>query len=145
MELITFKVFDTAIEAHILKNRLEDEDILCFIFDENIVTLNPLLNFAVGGIRLQINQKDFEKAKGILAEMNDQPYTDDTDAAITCPNCDSTQLYSDFKTMKDAKGAIAWFTAFLLGIFPLYSKSVYRCKECDTEFEKTKKNKAANP
>ena len=52
MELITVKVFDSGIEAHILKARLESENIPCFIFDENIVTLNPLFNFAVGGIKL---------------------------------------------------------------------------------------------
>ena len=136
MELITLKVFDTAIEAHILENKLEGEGIRCYIFDENIVTLNPLLNFAVGGIRLQVNKEDLEQAKAVLQEIDDQPYTDNTEQIITCPNCGSTKLYSDFKSMKDAKGVLAMITAFLFSVFPLYAKSVFKCKDCDTEFDK---------
>jgi hypothetical protein len=136
MELITLKVFDTAIEAHIIENKLDGEGIICYIFDENIVTLNPLLNFAVGGIRLQVNKEDLEKAKEVLAEIDNQPYTDNTDQLIKCPNCGSVKLYSDFKSMKDAKGFIAIVAAFLFSAFPLYAKSVFKCKECDTEFDK---------
>lgn len=136
MKLITLKVFDTAIEARILKNKLEGDGIVCFIFDENIVTLNPLLNFAVGGIRLQVNEEDFSKAKDILNEIDEQPFTNEHGDIIYCPSCGSSSLYSDFKSMKDAKGVIAIVTAFLLSSFPLYAKSVYKCKECDTEFEK---------
>lgn len=136
MELITLKVFDTAIEAHIFQNKLDGEGITCYIFDENIVTLDPLLNFAVGGIRLQVNKQDFEKAKEILADIDNQPYTDNADQLIECPNCGSTKLYSDYKSMKDAKGFIAMVTAFIFSAFPLYSKSVFKCKECSTEFDK---------
>lgn len=136
MELITLQVFDTAIEAHIIKNTLESEDIRCYIFDENIVTLNPMLNFAVGGIRLQVNKEDFERAKSILAEINDKPLTNDQEEIIKCPNCESTQLYTDFKSIKDPKGFFAMIIAFVFAIFPMYSKSVYKCKKCDTEFDK---------
>lgn len=136
LKLITLKVFDTAIEAHILKNKLEGDGILCFIMDENIVTLNPLLNFAVGGIRLQINEEDLKKAKEHLDELEQQPYTDDQGSIIKCPNCESDKIYSDFKSMKDAKGFIAMVAAFLFSAFPIYSKSVYKCKKCNVEFDK---------
>lgn len=135
MGYVTLKRFDTAIQAHILKNRLEGEGIICQIFDENIVTLNPMLNFAVGGIRLQVFEEDFEKAKEILKEIDDTPFTNEQSNDIACPNCKSTNLYSDFKSMKDPKGVIAMIVAFFFSVFPLYSKSVYKCKECDTEFE----------
>lgn len=136
MELITIKVFDTAIEAHILKNRLDGEDIVSYIFDENIVTLNPLLNFAVGGVKVRISENDFDKAKSVLAEMDLVPYTDNEDNVIKCPNCDSQSFYSDFKSMKNPKGFFAIIVSFILGVFPIYAKSVYKCKECGTEFEK---------
>lgn len=138
MGFVTLKRFDTAISAHIIKNRLESDGIDCHIFDENIVTLNPLLNFAVGGIRLQVAEEDFEKATRVLNEIDENPFTDDQDDNIVCPNCNSTNLYSDFKSMKDPKGVIAVIVAFLFSVFPLYSKSVYKCKECDTEFESKK-------
>lgn len=136
MGLVTLKIFDTAIEAHILKNKLEGDGVLCFIMDENIVTLNPLLNFAVGGIRLQVNEQDLIKAKGYLSELEQKPYTDGQGNIIKCPKCDSQNIYSDFKSMKDAKGLIAMITAFMFTAFPIYSKSVYKCKKCNAEFEK---------
>lgn len=135
MGFVTLKVFDTAIGAYILKNKLEGEEITCYIFDENIVTLNPLFNFAVGGIRLQVAEEDYDKAKAILDEMDSKPYLDSKEEVITCPTCKSDQLYSDFKTVNDPKGVIAIITAFLFSVFPLYSKSVYKCKTCGTEFE----------
>jgi DNA-directed RNA polymerase subunit RPC12/RpoP len=135
MELVILKIFDTAIDAHILKGKLESEDIECYIYDENIVTLNPLFNFAVGGIKLKVNKDDFSKAKSILTEIDNKPYTDNQDEIIKCPNCSSTELYSDFKSMKDVKGIIAAIAAFLFTVFPIYYKSVYKCKKCNTEFK----------
>jgi DNA-directed RNA polymerase subunit RPC12/RpoP len=135
MKYVTLKTCDTAIEAHILRNRLESDDILCHILDEHIVTLNPLLNFAVGGIRLQVFEKDLTKARSILNEIDNKPFTDSQDQIIVCPNCTSSRLYSDFKSIKNPKGIIAIIVAFLFSVFPIYSKSVYKCKECDTEFD----------
>ena len=135
MAYVTLKRYDTAIEAHIVKNALEGEGVVCQIFDENIVTLHPMLNFAVGGIRLQVFQEDFERARSLLTEIDEKPITDNQDAVIACPKCQSTKLYSDFKSVKNPKGAIAIIVAFLFSVFPLYTKSVYKCKECGTEFE----------
>ncbi|MDG1331141.1 MAG: DUF2007 domain-containing protein [Crocinitomicaceae bacterium] len=136
MQLVTLRTFDTAIAAHILKNTLEGEGIVCHIFDENIMTLNPLMNVAVGGIRLQVNIEDLEKAKVIVAEIDGKPLTDEQDETIQCPNCESTELYIDFNSMKDPKGFLSMITSFILFTYPVYSKSVYKCKKCDTEFDK---------
>jgi hypothetical protein len=38
--------------------------------------------------------------------------------------------------MKDPKGFLAMIAAFAMTAFPIYAKSVYKCKECGTEFEK---------
>lgn len=135
MGLVVVKIFDTGIEAHILRNKLESENIPCFVFDENIVTLNPLFNFAVGGVKLKVDEKDLERAKQIIAEIDNTPYTNDQDEIIACPKCSSQDLYSDFKSMKDAKGIIAAITSFFFSVFPIYYKSVYKCKNCGTEFK----------
>jgi hypothetical protein len=137
MKLKTLKVFDTAIEAHILKNSLEGEGIEAFIFDEHIVTLNPLLNFAVGGIRVQVKEEMYKKAIVLVHEMENRPLTDEQGQAIQCPNCEALDLYSDYKTIKDPKGLLAVIFAFIFSVFPVFSKSVYKCKICNTEFEKS--------
>jgi DNA-directed RNA polymerase subunit RPC12/RpoP len=136
MEHVTIKTFNNAIEAHILKNRLESEGITCFIRDENIVTVNPLYNYAVGGIKLDVQETDVERAIKILAEIEDAPFTDEADEVILCPKCGSDDLYANFTSMKDAKGILAAIAAFFFAVFPIYYKSVYRCKNCGHEFKK---------
>lgn len=134
MELITLKVFDNAIDAHILKCKLESEDIACFIFDEHLVTMNPLFNLAVGGIKLKINQDDAKRAKSIIREIENLPYTNNQDEIIRCPKCTSKELYSNFKSIKNFKGIMASLFSFLLTVFPIYFNSVYKCKKCSFEF-----------
>jgi hypothetical protein len=41
----TLKVFDNSIDAYILKSRLENDGIACFIFDEQIINLKSMLNY----------------------------------------------------------------------------------------------------
>ena len=135
MNLVIVKTFDDGISAHILRSRLESEGIECFIHDENIVTLNPLFNFAVGGVKLKVEESDLEKALVILNEIENTPFTSEDEEVIKCPNCESTELYSDFKSMKNPAGILAAITSFLLTVFPIYYKSVYRCKKCNTEFK----------
>jgi DNA-directed RNA polymerase subunit RPC12/RpoP len=135
MNLVTIRAYDDAISAYIAKTRLEGEGIDCYVHDENIVTLNPLYNFAVGGVKLRVDEPDKERALEILKEIDATPHTDNTDKIIACPSCGSTELYADFKSMKDAKGILAAITSFLLAVFPIYYRSVYRCKKCGIEFK----------
>lgn len=65
MELIAIYTFENSVEAHLLKSKLESEDIPCFLFDENISTVMPLYSLATGGIKLKVRQEHFEIAEGI--------------------------------------------------------------------------------
>lgn len=135
MDFITVRSFDNAIGAHILKARLEGEGLQCHIFDENVMTIDPILNIAIGGIKVKVHENDVPRAKEILAEIDETPHTDEEDQVIACPNCESTDLYSDFKSMKGVKGFFSMLSSFFLMVFPIYYKSVYRCKNCQTEFK----------
>jgi DNA-directed RNA polymerase subunit RPC12/RpoP len=133
--MITIKTFDNPVEAHILKSRLESEGIHCYLFDENIVTLNPLYNQMTGGIKLNIMESDISKANEILTEIEKTPFTDENDEQIICPNCKSKNLYGGFRSMKGAKAIFSWIAALILMVLPIYYESVYRCKDCDIEFK----------
>ena len=50
------------------KNKLESEGIECFVKDELTVQVHNFYSNAIGGIRLQVREKDFAKAKEILIE-----------------------------------------------------------------------------
>ncbi|NDH90230.1 MAG: DUF2007 domain-containing protein, partial [Flavobacteriia bacterium] len=73
MKLITLKTFSNAVSAHLLKTRLESEGVECFILDENIVRLNSFYDLAVGGIRLQVREEDFQRAKELIEEWDARP------------------------------------------------------------------------
>lgn len=139
MGLITFKTFDNSIDAHILKVKLESEGIVCYLFDEHIVSVNPLYSNLVGGIKLKINEEDLVHAKNILRELEETPYTNEEDLAVTCPNCQSTKLKSGYKSMRSVGAVISAIVSFLLMIFPLYRKDVYKCLDCEHEFDMARK------
>lgn len=136
MDLVTARIFDNPIDAHLLKSKLENEGINCYLFDEHTVTIDPLVSNAVGGIKLKISKTDIDKTKFILAQIENTPLTDDNDVIIKCPNCDSQDVYSGFKSMKGLKGVLSIILSFLFMIFPIYHKAVYKCKDCNAEFEK---------
>ena len=50
MSLVTLKTFSDPWSAHLLKTRLEEECIECFIFDENMSGLFPQYNALAGGV-----------------------------------------------------------------------------------------------
>lgn len=135
MNRITVKTFDNIIDAYILKNRLETDNIECFIQDENTVSIDPLLSNAVGGIKLKVQEKDYAKAFEIIQELENKPFEDRNGNIIVCPNCGSNQLYKDFNSIQDFKSLISALFSLVLSIFPVYLNKVFRCKKCDTEFK----------
>ncbi len=58
MKLVTVQTFDNAIDVALLKSKLESEGVICYVFDEYTVTINPLLSNGIGGIKLKINEND---------------------------------------------------------------------------------------
>jgi hypothetical protein len=137
MEFITLKTFDNPIDAHILKSKLESEGIISFLFDENIVGLNPLYSIAVGGIKLKINRSDYEKAYAILDESIKNKLIDDEGELVHCPKCKSKDILSDYISLRGTKGILAGIVSFLLLVLPFYQNTVYKCKACDFEFKKS--------
>lgn len=119
-----------------LRSKLESEGITCFLFDENIISLNPLYNVTVGGIKLRIIESDIEKTQEIIAEIEKAPLTDEKEELISGSTCNSTNLYAGFKSMKGVKGISSAILSFLMMVFPIYYKTVYKCKSCGTEFKK---------
>ena len=135
MDLVTVKLFDNSIDAHLVKSKLESEQISCFLFDENIITLNPILNLSVGGIKLMISKLDLEKANLILDEINESKLITDNGNFLQCPNCQSVSIDHGFKSMKSVKGILSLITSFFLMVFPIYLKIVNKCKDCGNEFK----------
>lgn len=65
---VTITTFTFAHEVLVLRGRLESEGIQCFVPDEQTIQMHPFYSNALGGLRLQVLEKDFEKAATILKE-----------------------------------------------------------------------------
>lgn len=117
MGLVTVKTFDNGIDAHLLKSKLESEEVVCYLFDENIVGLNPLYNITFGGTKLKINEADNVKVKSILDEISGTPYADERNKALECTKCNSYELIGDYKSMRGIKGVSSAIVSFAFLFF----------------------------
>lgn len=123
------KRFDDSIGAHILKTKLLSEGIESVIFDENIMTLNPLYNVTVGGVRLMVLHSDYKKAVAVMQEG-------ETTSVIQCPMCDSYEVEGPFKTAKTPLSKIGLLLSFITFAYPFHFKTTYKCQNCTYEFER---------
>ena len=74
MDFVILERFDNYIDAHIVKGRLEDQGIHCWLKDENLSALivDPVLTNAVsGGIKLMVPKEELQQAIEILNQPID--------------------------------------------------------------------------
>ena len=116
--------YDNFMLANMTLGLLQENEINCHLKDENIVTIDPLLNPAVGGIKLLVAEADFDSALGLIKDA-ETAYLND----ITCPYCKKAGLTAEEKINKPdtfwgkLKNQIAY------GQTETYSKK-YRCQHC---------------
>ena len=67
-KLVTIKVFTFLPELYMAKSFLESEEIMCFVKDEIISQVLPLVPTIFGGVKLQVREEDAEKAIQLLIE-----------------------------------------------------------------------------
>ena len=138
-KIVVYRTFYNPIEASIVKARLEDSGVPCFLTDENIATIQPLYNQAIGGVKLNIFERDVEQVNQILAEeppviMEDEAQLDTTDALMTCEKCGSTNVSLGQATKK----RFSWWVtllSFFFGVYPFKANNCYHCYNCGHEFK----------
>lgn len=135
MSLIVVRSFESLIEAYMLKSKLIHEGIACYLFDENIVAIDPFMSYVVGGIKLKVNEDQYHEAIGCINNYYNSPVLAEDDSIIVCPACQSDQLYVGFKSFKNVGGVFSAILTFLTITYPIYYDEVYRCKSCQLEFK----------
>src|SRR5437588_10900922 len=80
MDFVPLRSFDNYIEAHIVLNMLQHANINCHLKDENIITIDPLLSPALGGMKLMVHHVHVERAWDLM-EQAEQAYLND----VPCP------------------------------------------------------------
>ncbi len=130
-KIVTLTTYYDAMEAEIIRGRLEANGIDCFIADGFIIGANPLYNQAVGGIKIKIFERDMEECLAILAEdVEVDPDVEET----ACPNCGSTNVF--YGPAPISKNWMFLIPSILLfPIYPLFLEKSWHCKNCDARFE----------
>ena len=120
--------YDNYMLANMAMGLMTDNDIKCQLKDEHIVTMDPLLNAAVGGIKLLVEEKDYDKAVTLIKGAEEAFVKD-----IACPNCQVHALSVEEKINhpQDFWGQLK--NQILFGQPSTYSKN-YRCTNCNKKF-----------
>src|SRR6202140_315117 len=131
-ELVTLRKFRDMPEALLAKGCLESAGIDSCLVDDNMVRLDWFWSNLIGGIKLQVDPKDFDVAEEIL----DQPIPEGFDVAGIgeyqqphCPKCQSLDV-----TFQELDRPVSYITAWLHVPIPFY-RLAWRCHSCNSEWE----------
>lgn len=69
MELMTLRIFNTEVEAELLKAYLETNGIEAFVFGNILANTYNLFNNTSGGVQLKVSENDFGKANQLMNEF----------------------------------------------------------------------------
>lgn len=128
MDFIIAATYDSYIDAHLAMGNLLSEDINCWLKDENTVTIDPALTYAVGGIKLMVAEPQIERARDIL-QRTKQQYQEQN----PCPNCGSVNV-EYISTPKKASNWLGTFVSVVLSAgAPMAVEKVYHCFDCGFE------------
>jgi hypothetical protein len=120
MGFVLIKRFDNSIDAHLFRLSLENEGIECFLFDEEIVTINPLYSNAVGGIKAKVREEDLERTLGYLQSIEKR--------VPMCPSCGSSDIHIDYTSKK----ALPHWIASLFSLLTITSVSYTHLRAHET-------------
>lgn len=70
MNLVTVATFSSSFDMHVIKGRLEADGLTCYVKDEQTISVDPLLDIPVGGIKLQVAESDADIAKELLKDTS---------------------------------------------------------------------------
>ena len=133
-DFVTIATFRYPTEAYLQKARLEAEGIWAVVADDCMITMNWLYSNALGGVRLQVEEPDVQRALEILHSRVPPPAIADnaleaTEEETRCPNCMSFNIsYERF----DAR--LVFLSWFLLTLPLPFLKRKWRCGDCEYEW-----------
>lgn len=147
-KIVIFETYYNPIEASIIKERLIDSGIQCFLTDEHTITVNPLYNQALGGVKLHLFERDIDAARGILqdedvqitlsqevADFDESPVfiPETAKTGKSCPKCGLAEV-GYVQATKHRFGILTTIVSFLLLVYPFHTRKSHHCFNCEYEF-----------
>lgn len=129
MKYVQLRSFDNYIEANIVLNMLQANNINCHLKDENLVTIDPLLSPAVGGMKLMVHPTHVQQAWDLLNEAEQQYLKEKA-----CPVCKKHALQIISVTKKHSS-RLAALASMLLNGRSIEVVKMYQCTACGYDFK----------
>lgn len=96
--LKTVASYTNPIEAHIVRGRLECEEILAFVSHEHHIWANWSLSQALGGVKIQVVSEHVDNAIAVISDINSGKYLEtmeepeNYDCDLSCAHCNSSNI-----------------------------------------------------
>ena len=116
--------FDNYLLANMTLGMLQENGVNCHLKDENIITIDPLLSPAIGGMKLMVEEQDLERSAGIIREA-EAAYLKE----LPCPYCKSHGLSAEEKINMPVSFWGKLKNQIAYGQTSTYKK-IYRCLNC---------------
>ena len=128
MDLVIIQTFDNFFSANIQLTRLRSAGVECYLKDEYVVTIDPFLSNAIGGIKLMVRKSEEHKIRRLLREWNLSSQNQ-----LLCPQCGSHKFILVPK--RSTQNIVAAITTWLLSAYAVSAENVYQCTDCGFESE----------
>lgn len=129
MDFVPIRSFDNYIEANIVLAMLQAANVNCHLKDEHIVTIDPLLSPAIGGMKLMVHHAHVQRAWDLINEAEQQYLKN-----IPCPVCKKHTLTTVSVTKKH-RCKLAALASMLLKGESVEVTKIYKCTACGYDFK----------
>jgi DNA-directed RNA polymerase subunit RPC12/RpoP len=129
MDFVILQSFTNYIDAHIILGRMQEENIDCWLKNENTVTVMPIWTNAIGGIQLMVRREQLQEASEVLKNIELERKQN-----IHCPKCNS----HDVEYINTIRKPVNWLSAaatFFLGDYAMMPEQRYHCFSCGEEWQ----------
>jgi len=126
----TVASFREPYKARLAKGKLEAEGIQAIVLDEHLVQMDWVLSRAIGGVKLQVLEEDFDRAREILGTDYIDELSEVEEAQLeptpdeVCPKCGSDLISSKRYSLWSLIPSLL----FLLPIF--FRRKKWVCNDC---------------
>ena len=127
--LVTVRRYRDLAEAYVGRSLLESADIPAWVADENLVRMDWFYSNLVGGMRLQVDERDQAAAREILEERAPETITygeEEVYVQPTCPKCGSTEITLGGGTERGRSLVALYFLA--IPVSPI--EAAWHCEAC---------------
>jgi len=131
MAYVVLESFSNYVDAHIILGRMQDENIDCWLKNENTTTIMPIWTNAIGGIQLMVNEVHVERASELLKTIKEEKRKH-----MRCPKCgDSDVEY--INTMRKPANWLSAAATFFLGDYAVMPEQRFHCFTCGEEWKES--------